>query len=197
MLLDEAGVEVQLGRMARATELLAQVKDKKSIKWALVAVKAGSTTAANAYLKQPDQYPHDTLVNKMLLPELMALQALQHNDPAAALTVLEPARPYELAMPEVIEVRAQAYLASKQPSKAAEELQKLLDHPALEDPTMPRTILAHLGLARVYAMQDRKDDSRKEYKTFFSLWKDADPDLPVLHQARLEYNQLGNATAKP
>jgi len=195
MMLDEAAVDVDLGEMAKAAELLAQVKDHTSASWAVLATKAGSTTAADAFLKLPNEYPQATIANKVLTPELKAVLALRRNDPQAAITVLESARPYELAYPEVIDVRGQAYLMAKQGAKAQAEYQKLIDNPAVEEPTMPKTFLAHLGLARAYALQDRKDDSRKEYETFLSLWKDADPNLPVLHQARVEYNLLGNSTA--
>ena len=116
--------------------------------------------------------------------------ALRHNDPLAAIALLEPSRPYELALPEVIDVRGQAYQMAKQGAKAQEEYQKLIDHPAVEEPTMPKTFLAHLGLARAYALQGYKEESRKQYETFFNLWKDADADVPVLKQAHLEYAQL-------
>ena len=176
--------------MTRGTQLLGQIKDKKSIKWVLLATKAGSPTAADAFLKLPNEYPQGTIANEVLTPELKAVIALRRNDPLAAIALLEPSRPYESALPEVIDVRAQAYLAAKQGAKAQEEYQKLIDHLAVEEPTMPKTILAHLGLARAYALQNRKGDSRKEYDAFFSLWKDADSDLSVLRQAHTEYARL-------
>jgi tetratricopeptide (TPR) repeat protein len=192
MMLDEAAVEVDLGEMAKATKILAQVKDHTSANWAVLATKAGSATAADAFLKLPNEYPQGTIANKVLIPELKAVVALRRNDPLAAIALLEASRPYELAYPEAIDVRAQAYLAANQPAKAQAEYQELIDHPAVEEPTMPRTFLAHLGLARAYAMQGRKDDSRKEYEAFFKLWKDADAELPALHQAHVEYDRLGN-----
>jgi eukaryotic-like serine/threonine-protein kinase len=195
-MLDEAAVAVDLGEMTRATHILAQIKDHSSANWAVLAAKAGSTTAADAFLKLPNEYPQGTIPNKVLTPELKAVVALRHNDPHTAIALLESSRPYELAYPEVIEVRAEAYLMAKQGAKAQEEYQKLIDHPAIEEPTMPKTILAHLGLARTYAMENRTDESRKEYVTFFSLWKEADADLLVLRQARIEYSQLGNPTTK-
>jgi len=190
MMLDEAAVDVDLGEMAKATKLLAQVKDHTSANWADLATKAGSTTAADAFLKLPNKYPQGTIANKVLTPELKAVLALRRNDSQTAITLLEPARPYELAYPEVIDVRAQAYLMAKQGAKAQAEYQRLIDQPAVEEPTMPKTFLAHLGLARAYGLQDRKDDSRKEYETFFSLWKDADANLPALQQAHREYADI-------
>jgi len=129
-------------------------------------------------------------VNKVQVPELKAVLALRRNDPASAIALLEASRPYEQALPEVIEVRGEAYLAAKQGAKASDEFQKLIDHPALEEPTMPKTILAHLGLARAYAMEKKTAGSREEYEKFFALWKEADANLAVLQQARSEYARL-------
>jgi len=195
MMLDEASVEVDLGETDKAAKILSQVKDHSSANWAVLTTKAGSTTAADAFLKLPNEYPHGTIANKVLTPELKAVVALRHNDPQTAIALLEQSRPYELAYPEVIDVRAQAYLMAKQGASAQAEYQKLIDHPAVEEPTMPRTFLAHLGLARAYAMQGRKADSLKEYDAFFRLWKDADPELPVLRQAHREYDQSKSGTS--
>jgi len=191
MMLDEVAVDVDLGEMAKATNILAQVKDHTSANWAVLATKAGSTTAADTFLKLPNEYPQGTIANKVLTPELKAVVALRHNDPQTAIALLELARPYELAYPEVIYVCGGAYLMATQGAKAQVEYQKLIDHPAAEEPTMPKTILAHLGLARAYTLQNRKDDGRKEYESFFSLLKDGDADLLVLRQAHIEYARLG------
>ena len=190
MMLDEAGVEVDLGQMTKAAQLLAQVKDHGSINWALLATKAGSTTAADSYFKLPHEFPNGTLVNKVQVPELKAVLALRRNDPGTAIALLEASRPYELALPEVIEVRGEAYLEAKQGAKAGEEFQKLIDHPAVEEPTMPKTILAHLGLARAEEMQGNHTGSRQQYEVFLSAFKEADPALPILKQANDEYARL-------
>ena len=108
----------------------------------------------------------------------------------AAVAALEPAAPYELAAPEVIEVRGNAYLALKQGEKAEAEFKKLIANPGLEDPVHPWTVLAHVGLARAYALYGNKSASKSEYEKFFALWRDADSDLPVLQQARREYAQI-------
>jgi DNA-binding winged helix-turn-helix (wHTH) protein/tetratricopeptide (TPR) repeat protein len=195
--LDETGVEAALGRMAKARELLGPIKNHDNVNWAIASTKAGSTTSATAYTRLPKLYPRDTLLNKAFIPELGALLALRRNDPAGAIALLEPGRPYELALPEIIDARGQAYLAAKQGVQAEAEFRKLIDHPSLEEPTMPRTFLAHLGLARAYALQGHKDESRKEYETFFDLWKDADADSPVLRQAHLEAAQQGWVAPTP
>ena len=190
MKVDEAGAEVELGESARAIKLLDQVKSPEYITWVLFAARAGETAPGEAFLKLPNAYPYATIRNKVLYPELKAILALHRNDPQTAIAELESTRPYELGSPQVIDLRAQAYLMAKQGDKAAAEYQKLIDHPAIQDPTMPMTYLAHLGLARAYALSGRRPESRKEYETFFSLWKDADPGSLTLHQARAEFNQL-------
>ena len=175
--LDEAEVELQLGRLAQASELLRQVKDKSDPAYAALAAGVGNDSSAQAFLKKPDQYPQGTIEHDILLPEAKAFLALQHHDPAGAIVALEPARPYELARPEVLELRGRAYLASGQGEKAEAEFNKLIANPALDDPTMPRTILAHLGLARAYALEKETVKSREEYGKFFALWRDADADI--------------------
>ena len=128
-------------------------------------------------------------MNKVQVPELKAALALRRNDPGTAIALLEASRPYELALPEVIEMRGEAYLEAKQGEKANEEFQKLIDHPAVEEPTMPKTIVAHLGLARA-GDQGNHTGSRQQYEAFLSAFKEADPALPILKQANDEYARL-------
>jgi len=190
MLWEKTRIEAALGREAKARELLKQVKDHSAIYSAVIQASAGDVSDAEAYIKKPEEYPHGTLEHFVYLPEVKALLALRHGDPAGAITALEPAAPYELAAPEVIAVRGDAYLAAKQGEKAEGEFRKLIANPGLEDPVKPWTVLAHLGLARAYALQGNKAGSKSEYEGFFALWKDADPDVPVLQQARREYAAL-------
>ena len=83
----------------------------------------------------------------------------------------------------------EAYLMARQSAAAAGEFQKILDHPGV---ALNQVIaaLAHLGIARAYALSGDKTKARSAYQDFFALWKDADPDLPVLGQARSEYRDL-------
>lgn len=190
LLMDEARMEVQLGQATRANELLRQVKDAKSPEYAALSASAGNYPAAEAFIKKPEQYPQGTIEHNVLLPEVRAILALHHHELAGAIAALEPSRPYELARDEALELRAQAYLTSGQSEKAETDFKELIANPALDDPTMPSTILAHLGLARAYALEQKAAASRDEYNKFFALWKDADGDLPVLQQARSEYARL-------
>jgi len=77
-----------------------------------------------------------------------------------------------------------------QGAEAATEFQKFLDRPNMLA-NNPLYVLAHLGLARAHALQEQKDKSRAAYQEFFTLWKDADQDIPILKQARAEYAKLG------
>jgi Tfp pilus assembly protein PilF len=86
-------------------------------------------------------------------------------------------------------VRGEAYLAVHQGSEAAAEFQKILDHRGVVL-NEPIGALAHLGLARAYAMQGDTAKAKPAYQDFLTLWKDADPDIPVLKQAKAEYANL-------
>jgi len=109
-----------------------------------------------------------------------------------AVDLLAPAAPYQATM-DTFYQRGQAYLATGEPAKAAAEFDKLLNHRGwgwwhVYAP------LAQLGLARAYAVQRDLEKSRKAYDDFFTTWKDADPDIPILRQAKAEYKKL-TATA--
>ena len=105
---------------------------------------------------------------------------------------LAPVAPYEfgaLLTGYPAYLRGQAYLKLRQGSAAAAEFQKIVDHPGaiLYDPT---GALAHLGLARAYALSGDTAKARIAYQDFFALWKNADPDLPILKEAKAEYAKL-------
>ena len=186
----EAEVEIELGRTAKAKELLRQIKDHDDFDFAIESAWIGVPSAGQAILRKPEQFPHGTFEHNVYLPEIRSLMALNRGDKAGAVAALEPSVPYELAISEVIYLHAQAFLAARQGAKAQEEFQKLIDHPALDDAPYPRNTLAHLELARAYALEGNVSASRDEYAKFFALWKDADPDVPVLEQAHQEFAHL-------
>ena len=101
--------------------------------------------------------------------------------------MLRAAAPYELGNLDAVYARGEAYLAAR--AEAAAEFQKILDHEgaAATGPVYP---LAHLGLGRAWALAGDSARSRKAYQDFLALWKDADPDIPVLQEARQEYAKL-------
>jgi DNA-binding winged helix-turn-helix (wHTH) protein/tetratricopeptide (TPR) repeat protein len=189
ILMDQVSVEIQLGRTAQAIELLHKVQHRDTANFAILQTRAGDIAAGEAYLLKPEKYPQDTIEHFLRIPELKALVALSHKDPGSAIAALEPARPFELVRCEVIEIRAEIYLAAGQPDKAALEFQKLIANPGLEDIMQPRTVLSHLGLARALTAQSRTAEGRHEYEAFFALWKDAS-NLPTLEQAHREYSHL-------
>jgi serine/threonine protein kinase len=145
------------------------------------------------------RYPEDTSVQFSYLPVLRGLEALNRNDPAKALEMTQAAAPYDLAVPGTaywagasffgalypIYVRGLAYSRLGRQRDAAEEFQKILDHPGimLNDPMGP---LARLQLARALAAEGDRAKSANTYKDLLVLWKDADPDIPLVHQARAE-----------
>src|SRR5271166_5477290 len=146
------------------------------------------------------RFPEDTSVQFNYLPALHALLALNRGEPAKAIELLQVDVPYELAVPAVdfnaffgglypVYVRGLAYLAAHQGTEAAAEFQKILDHRGIVV-SDPIGALAHLQLGRAYAMQGDMAKAKAAYKDFLTLWKDADPDIPILKQAKAEYTKL-------
>jgi len=146
------------------------------------------------------RFPEDTSVQFSYLPTLRALFALNRSEPSHAIEVLQTAIPYELAVPGIdyyfffgglypAYVRGGAYLAAHQGAEAAAEFQKILDHHGivLSDPI---GALAHLQLGRTYALQGDTAKAKAAYEDFLTLWKDADPDIPIYKQAKAEYAKL-------
>jgi eukaryotic-like serine/threonine-protein kinase len=146
------------------------------------------------------RYPADTMVQFSFLPTLRAQLALNQNQAQKAVEALQAASPYELgSTPRFkglgsgatlpIYMRGEAYLAAHQGSEAATEFQKILDHRGIVL-NEPIGALAHLQLGRAYAMQGDRAKAKAAYQDFLTLWKDADPDIPVLKQAKAEYAKL-------
>jgi len=131
------------------------------------------------------------------LPTVKAAIELDANNSAQAVVALEAAAPYELAAPQQLQlgtmypvyVRVQAQLAAHNGCAAATEFQKFLDHRGIAL-NYPLGALAHLGLGRAYAVQGDTPKAKAAYNDFFTLWKDAHPDIPILVAARREYAKL-------
>ena len=138
------------------------------------------------------RFPEHTIIQSYYLPTLRAQLALIRTDPSRAIEVLQAAAPYELSSSGArypIYVRGEAYLAAHRGKEAAAEFQMILDHRGIVV-NAPIGALAHLGLARAYALQGHIDESRAAYQDFFNLWRDADPDIPILQQTKTEYAKL-------
>jgi eukaryotic-like serine/threonine-protein kinase len=128
------------------------------------------------------------------LPTIRAAAELGRGHPQKALEFLEPSAPYELGLVEEgaltpAYVRGLVYLALRNGELAEKEFQKIMNHPGL---VLNSCIgpLGRLGLARAYALQGDRTKARNAYIDFLKLWKDADPDIPILKQAKAEYARL-------
>jgi eukaryotic-like serine/threonine-protein kinase len=142
-------------------------------------------------------YPSFTVLKVYWLPTIKAAIDLDDKNSTQAIESLEAAAPYELgSLPPLaagtmypVYIRGEAQLAAHNGAAAATEFQKFLDHRGLTL-NFPLGPLAHLGLARAYAMQGDTAKARAAYNDFFTLWKDADPDIPILVAAKSEYAKL-------
>ena len=140
------------------------------------------------------RFSEDTIVQSNYLPTVHAQLALSRNEPSKAIEALQAAAPYELGNVGWLSlypvyVRGQAYLAAHQGDEAAAEFQRVLDHRGVVG-IEPIGALARLGLARAYVMQGSSARARAAYQNFLTLRKDADPDIPVLKDAKREYADL-------
>ncbi|WP_433974557.1 winged helix-turn-helix domain-containing protein [Tunturiibacter lichenicola] len=202
--MNEALREAEFGNPAHAQEqsasalILASTRDIQILA-ALAFARAGNSTRAQRLADEVhQQFPLDTIVGNYWLPTVQAAIEINRNNPSKAIEFLKAAAPYELAEVSNAEfgayfypvyVRGQAYLLLHQGADAAAEFQKFLAHPT-GVANNPLFVLAHLGLARAYTLQGDTDKSRAAYLDFFTLWKDADQDIPVLKQAKAEYAKL-------
>jgi serine/threonine protein kinase/Flp pilus assembly protein TadD len=166
---------------------------------ALALSIAGDSSGAQGIVEDlAKHFPEDTIVQFNYLPTIRAQLALNRNDPAQAAEVLQAAAPYELGLASgtafstnlyPVYLRGEVYLAAKQGAPASADFQRILDWPGVVT-NEPIAALAHLGLARASAIQGDSARARTAYQDFFSLWKDADPEIPILKQAKAEYAKL-------
>ena len=143
------------------------------------------------------RFPEDTIVQFNYLPTIHAAALLQGKVSSVATDSFAAATPYELGgnlltlnfILYPVYVHGEAYLAAKKGAEAAAEFQKILDHPGAVR-SEPIGALAHLQLGRAFALSGEQDKARSAYKDFLTLWKDADPDIPILKEAKAEYGKL-------
>jgi serine/threonine protein kinase/tetratricopeptide (TPR) repeat protein len=197
----ETVLEAELGNIQeahqKATEALASPVDKNTrMILATALALCGDVNRAQKLIDELGKdFPLDTLLNNVSLPVARAIIEIQHNNPTRAIALLEAASPYELGSSagavgySPIHTRAQAYLQSREGAKAAAEYQKILDHRGI-DPLNPVYALARLGLGRALVFQGETAKARTAYQDFLAFWKDADPDMPVLKEAKAEYAKL-------
>jgi serine/threonine protein kinase len=193
--------DAEVGNSARTLRAAAKALEKaqnrdEQLNLALVFARAGDIGQAQKIADALSQEsPLDTLIQYYYLPTIRAAMKLHENDPAGAVDVLRPAVKYELALPSSFNslypayIRGLAYIQMGEGGLAAAEFQKLLDHPGIVG-TEVIGALSHLQLARAQAMMGGQVAARKSYEDFFALWKDADSDIPIYRQAKVEYASL-------
>ena len=146
------------------------------------------------------RFPENTSIRFSYLPVLRARLALNHGEASKAFELLQVAVPHELGVTlssvsglfgalYPVYVRGEAYLAARQGAEAAAEFQKILDHRGIVV-SDPIGALAHLQLGRAWALSGDKTKAKTAYQDFLTLWKDADPDIPILKEAKAEYARL-------
>ena len=196
------GNPVEARQRASAALALASARD---VEYGIALASALTDTSKNSQAqitKHMDdlarRFPEDTVVQFNYLPTVNAILQINSGNPARAIEILEAARPYELGSPSNISmslsmypvyVRGLAFLSAKQGSQAVAEFQKILAHRGIVQ-TEPIGSLAQLGLARAYALQGDAVKAKAAYHDFLALWKDADPDIPILKQAKAGYAKL-------
>jgi tetratricopeptide (TPR) repeat protein len=213
----ESGNREQARAEANAALELAPNRDVREMA-ALALGRAGDRAGAEKLAAELDKtFPLDTLVQRYWLPTIRAAVALERKDPDRAIELLKVASTVELSVPTNLVIflcpvylRGEAYLMLHDGNRAAAEFQKFIDHRGLVE-NFPWGALARLGLARAYALeagvgaglvpaqghpqgaplqQDALAKAHAAYQDFLTLWKDADPDIPILKEAKAEYAKL-------
>ena len=167
---------------------------------AIAFAMAGDTSHAESTGQSlAKRFPLDTLVRSLSVPTIEAQIAIDQNNPARGIELLQAASPIELSVSSggaginscmyPVYVRGQAYLSAKQGTAAVVEFQKIIDHRGLVE-NCPTGALAHLGLARAYVLAGDNAKAHAAYNDFLTLWKDADPDIPILKDAKAEAASL-------
>jgi serine/threonine protein kinase/Flp pilus assembly protein TadD len=185
----------QAKQQARAALALSTGSDVEAVSAIALGLAGDAPQSTRLAADLAERFPEGTIVQFEYLPMIHAAAALQSGSANKALEALIPAAPYELGLPlwyvalYPVYLRGEAYLAVHQGSAAAAEFQKILDHACVVW-NEPIGALAHLGLARAYALSGDTVKAKSAYQDFLGLWKDADPDIPILKQAKAEYAKL-------
>jgi eukaryotic-like serine/threonine-protein kinase len=197
----QASYEVGLGYVNEPRQQVAEAiglapnKETKGIVAYPLAVLGDIARAQKFNDELATQFPNDTILNKVKLAVNRAAIEMQRNQPAKAVASLESALPYDLGSGPTaanfysMHARGAAYLQAGDGAKALVEYQKILDHRGI-DLVSVFYPLSHLGIARAYVLEKDIPHARTAYQDFFAAWKDADPDIPILKQAKTEYANL-------
>jgi len=195
----EFGNSEQARQQVKAALAITSSRDAQILA-ALTLARVGDIARAQVMSEElAKEFPANTLLHNYWLPTVRGYAEIRRGNPVQALKNLEPAAPYDLAFPPPqfeeggllypAYVRGQAYLLLHQGKEAALEFQKLPDHRGVIL-NSPLASLARYQLARALAMSGDAVGAHKAYEDFLVLWKDADPDIPILKEAKAEYAKL-------
>jgi len=189
-----ADAEAYLGNYDLARKLCAQADETGNnsalglFKCSHALGQAADTSRAEALAaKLNELFPADTFQQKVLLPVTHSTIQRTRGNLRAAVDLLSPVTQFPNVV--VFYNRARAYMAAGDQAKAIADFQTVIDNPGWPD-WEPFEPLSQLGLAQAYAKQGDSENSRKAYDDFFATWKDADPGIPILRQAKVEYSKL-------
>lgn len=203
-LVGNPAVARQYASAALALSTGRDIQFQAALALALIGDAAKAQSLADDLAKR---FPQDTIAQYMQIPVVRAQLALLHGDSSKAIELLQPSLPYDLGGSNAPAgsvgyppyARGETYLAAKKGPEAAVEFQKILSHPGMVI-NNPIGALAHLGLARAYALEAQsaqgadadsaRANARKAYQDFLALWQHADPDVPIYKQAQSEYARL-------
>jgi eukaryotic-like serine/threonine-protein kinase len=184
-------LEAQVGNSARVRQLVAAAA-KLGSRSAMAMALAGDPNSAAKLDGLASHTPPGSFFNEVWLPEIRAAIELKRGNPLRAVELLAPVAHYEAGWDDnymAAYLRGQAYLDANRGQEAAAEFQKILDHRGIVQNGLIGA-LAHLQIGRAHAMQGDTAKGRAAYQDFLTLWKDADPDIPILKQAKAEYVKL-------
>jgi eukaryotic-like serine/threonine-protein kinase len=177
----------------RASAALFIARGHESVSQAAIALATSGDKGQAKLLVQEltTRFPKDSFINHLVLPVVSAELDIQQGNAAHAIQALQTAAPFDSGNFgfRPLYVRGQAYLRLGQGKEAATEFQKILAHRGY-DPFSPLYLLARLGSARALAAEGQAANARIAYQDFLAFWKDADPDIPILKQAKAEYAKL-------
>jgi hypothetical protein len=191
----ELGYSTAAGPVVAKAFAIAKDRDTRGGAMDLLARTGDAGGAEKLASELQSEFPSDTMQNLVWIPIARAFIEIRRNNGAKAVVLLDAARPYELGQGAnscnywANYVRAEAFRAAHDGANAAVEYQKILDHQGVEA-VSPLYALSHLGLGRAYALQSDSAKARTAYQDFLAAMKDADPGVPIVKQAQVEYAKL-------
>ena len=190
------GYAPEAKRNAAAALALSKARDVEYGAAAALALAGNDSEPVVLVNDLEKRFPEDTCVKFMYVPTVRAILAVNHGDSSTALDLLQSAAPYDLAVPcsgfgfygnlYSSYARGGAYLAAHRNSEAAEAFQKIIAHPGIVW-TDPVAVMARIQLGRALTLAGDRTKAAAAYQNFLTLWKDADPDIPILKAARVEF----------